>query len=137
VGDWTVLKRSWADGYPHKENYACHLDLGEDTDVGPCYPVVEQHQSVPEVDVVVPEFTIAVSHQPRMRGFARLDPASPSLQQGWKWSICWTGKDGGRKMRTGYGYLSAAEAKAAAEERADHIAIASLPEEVYTYTPEI
>lgn len=138
MGEWTVLSRRFGNGRDggHVENDTCRR---AERNSGPstCYPVVKEHQSVPEADVVAPEFTIAVSYQPEVLDGPPHLMGHPSTRRGWKWSICWTGEDGGRKMRTGYGFPTPEKAKEAAESKAQQIALASLPEEVYTYRPTL
>lgn len=113
----------------HDETLWCNLKTAN------CAYLVKEHQN-PEPEVTVPEFTISVRYQPEIVDMPARMLGHPSLRQGWKWSISWTGKDGGRKMRTGYGFPTSGGAKIAAEAKAAAIALASLPEEVYTYTPE-
>lgn len=133
MGDWTVLNywNGSSDGY-----HDTHEDFTVNGDIARygCAPVVEEHQL--EADPKAPEFTIAVSYQSKRTAALRGD--GEASKPGWKWSICWTGKhSSGRQMRTGYGFARPELAREAAKLKADEIAMSELPEEVFTYTPEI
>lgn len=129
MGDWTVLRRV------SRINGTQHLGTAWCKDEG-CVYLVKEHQDV-EPEVTVPEFTISVRYQPEVIEAPAHLMGHPSLKRGWRWSICWTGKDGGRKMRSGYGIQTKAQAQAKAEQKAEQIALAGLPEEVYTYRPKL
>lgn len=133
MGDWRVLS-TWnrsADGF-----HECAFRDDGVTGIlfAQCFPVVEQHQA----DVVTKEpkplkFTIAVAYQ---KGVGSVKP--PSDMRGWHWSISWFAPLSGKlEMRTGYGYDTKEEAKFDAEAMADTVALINLPEEIYTYTPEV
>ncbi len=82
----------------------------------------------PESDV--PEFDI------ELRFIATKGTGEVARVTGWKYTIAWLDDEGQRNAEREYGFRTKGDAKFAAQTRCRALALAMLPRETYTYTPE-
>ncbi|MFD4474636.1 hypothetical protein ACFWPU_00765 [Streptomyces sp. NPDC058471] len=106
-------------GQAHKLSQWCWSD---------CKPVDEK----PTVTPV--EFKITVEYRAELIRYSTMEP-DPA---GWFYHLDYTLPSSGRKLSvSGNGYQHKQQAKDAAEHKADSIALALVPADTYTYTPNL